>query len=591
MILHIYRTLGIVALFAFAVACTQAAQDWQSNFPFVHDPIPFQHKYETVRVEEKPWSFLNVLKDVRYLVKMKKMMTHSSQEVEDYFDARNDVGPWGLDLSAHYDFQASQKVWSLGAVGDIMHIRKGTEDYLRQPLTEKLAQVDFLFGNLESPIVPGEKPGMLHKLGLRFNTAPELLDTLANGGKQGAYVDSNVPLFDILSIVNNHSFDRGVDGLKTTMFEIGARGMHCVGIAKDFNARQDRGRYEIVSRNGLRVGYVAYTWGINAGILDGETPSYVNEIPFGVRDSIPDMSQFTRLLRLCRQEGADLVIASVHWGYEFEYYPEPHFMKLARLLAANGADMVVGHGPHVVQPIEVLHVNIPEYENTNHYVRDEQDDSPRTCLVAYSLGNFTTVMNSLPCRIGGLLTVEVAQGNNLQTGEKRCLLTKAQLSLYFAQHKKRLGKARVVTLRDVSWSMSDANKDSRLKNEVKEALSLIESKRLGQKWLTNDYQWLEKASNIVDLKINRYECPSEQKVAIVGKIHSIEGDRAQIKLFSFENLQNNEIPLSTIRHLNENSDSLAVVTNSDFKVGEKFKATMSIRTRAKNNFECTLHDM
>ena len=574
--------IGLFSLLLSVVTFSQAATPWQQKFPFVHDDVPFLHDYEKVRVEEKPWSFINVLKDARYLRKMKLMMTHSSQEVEEYFQGRNEIGPAALDLSAYYEFDST--TWSLGAVGDIMYHREGAERFLQPPLTKRLAEQDILFGNLETPVVPSQKPSMLHKMSLRFNAPPALLDTLATGGLSGGYDNAEGTLFDVLSVVNNHSFDRGSEGLKTTMFEVAARGMQCVGVSHRLDESQDGGRYVIIERRGLRVGYVAYTWGINKGILDGPTPGYVNEIPFGLRDEIPDISSLARLLRKCRNEGADIVVASLHWGYEFEYYPLPHFMKIARLVAASGADMIVGHGTHVVQPIEVLHVNLPEYEGTSHYVEDLEDTSPRTCLVAYSLGNFTTVMAAGPCRLGALLSVRIARGKTA-TGQSRYLLANASIALTYADHKSKFLSSKPLTMYDVDWALSAQNSNDELRADVERALAKVGKERLGAKWLEGEEQWAHRASKtLTDIAINKYECPASYTLQVTGKIVT----SGQMEIIEYENIGQGELPLSLINYLSKYSQSLPIPSFEN-KLG-KVRTILTFTPSDIGMYECVVSE-
>ena len=370
-----------------------------------------------------------------------------------------------------------------------MYIREGAKCFLRPPFTRRLAEQDILFGNLETPVVPEEKPSMLYKAKLRFNAPPALLDSLVDGGESGAFQGGDLPLFDVLSVVNNHSFDRGVQGLETTIDEVRKRAMVPVGMARELDEEQLAGRYQVIQRNGLNIGFVAFTWGINKGVLSGPTPGYVNEIPFGVPGELPDLAELFQLLRLCREEGADLLVASLHWGYEFEYYPSPNFMQIARLIAASGADLIIGHGPHVIQPLEVLHVNLPEYEGTRHYVRDEQDPSPRTCLVAYSLGNFSTLMTSDPCRIGALLSVEVTRAKQYHLGVERHIIKSAKLNLAYCQHESKLFISKPMTLYDVEWALSPKNPYDRLKKRVEEALDEVGSQRF--QWRQSKSPWPE----------------------------------------------------------------------------------------------------
>lgn len=595
---------------------------WQQRFPFIHDEVPFSETYESVRVEEASKGSIELLDTAKYLKKMKLMMPGTSREVKKHFSDRNSVGSLALDLGTHYDFSNSSGECLLGAVGDIMYINKGTDNFIRPPLAAKLGPVDVLFGNIETPVVPGIKPSMVHKFGLRFNAATTLLDTLATGGKLSHFTEDEQPVFDVLSVTNNHSFDLEEQGLKTTMFEIASRGMLPVGVATSFKEGDDRGKYTIVERNGYKIGFVAFSWGFNKATLSGEPPEYINHLPFGIRSSIPSLTPFTRLLRKARREGADFVVASVHWGYEYEYFPEPHFMKIARLLAAGGADMVVGHGPHVLQPIEILHVNMPEYRDTNHFVEDFTDRAPRTSLIAYSLGNFTTAMSPIPCRIGGLLSVGLTRGIHKGSGIERCLISKAGLSLIFNQQRGNNLLGKKVVLRDIDWALSRENDDAKLEALVDQGLEKIDIERLGLQWLrpigqeypnhdgTNSHDHNEPEPSEYAATDDEYEIHSTNgdlnensclngynseetchKVLISGRLTpqaTSTGCRGVLSVESFENLSDEPLPLSLLKYLGRGGKTIPVSTNKSIGFGRDISTIVEIKQDEDGSFKTEL---
>lgn len=115
-----------------------------------------------------------------------------------------------------------------------------------------------------------------------------------------------------------------------------------------------------------------------------------------------------------RDGGAELVVVLAHWGYEFEFYPDPHFMVLARRMVAAGADLVLGHGPHVVQPAELCHVNRPDRvpgvgSCSVRSIRGD-DDPPRTAAIFYSLGDFGTTLPTVQQKTGLVATVSAEPG-------------------------------------------------------------------------------------------------------------------------------------------------------------------------------------
>ena len=190
----------------------------------------------------------------------------------------------------------------------------------------------------------------------RFNVPFEVLEALRYAG------------FNHLIAANNHSFDRGFDGMVATIRNFERAGLAFTGIYEDeaaFNTPS------IVDVNGIQVGIIAYTDSFNG--LETIIPPEV--LPFAARRfvsyslaSIPAMEQDIANLR---EAGAELVIVSLHWGAEYVDEPRYSQRQVGRALVDAGADVIMGHHSHTVQPIE-WHT---------------REDGSRG-LIMYSLGNF-----------------------------------------------------------------------------------------------------------------------------------------------------------------------------------------------------------
>lgn len=531
------------------------ATTWRSGFPYVHDPVPFRHAWERVRVEEREWSAVDLVKDARYLTKMSHPMTHSSTQVEEHFARANALGPAALEPGPEYDPDPAGPVLRLGLLGDVMYVRHGTGDVLRPALAARLAACDLVAANLETPVVPALKPGMVHGLGLRFNASPDLLDTLATGGTASGLPPGVRPLVDVLGVTNNHALDRGPKGLTTTMFEAAARGMRPVGVAIEgpSDALADpealRGRYVVLDRGGLRVAVTAFAWGVNHGCVEGADLTRLNIMPFGDRTSLPDFRLFERVVAAARAEGAELVVLMVHWGYEYEFFPEPHVMRLAREFAARGADLVVGSGPHVLQPLEVLQVNRSAFRGSPRYVEDLTDPSPRTCLVAYSLGNVVTSQSPAHCRVGALLSVDASFAVEGSTGRRRAVLTDARLSLTYTERRLDAGlpPRRLAALYDAAWALSPSCPDPGLARRVRSALDAADPSRLGAAWFADDER-----PSAVTLAPSSTDAASLPDLLVEGSLTPLTtptGPRAVLKLTAFETTDDAPLPAGLTRRL------------------------------------------
>ena len=116
--------------------------------------------------------------------------------------------------------------------------------------------------------------------------------------------------------------------------------------------------HAVVEVGGRRVALLSYAWGDNH--RNYVTTHELFFVPFGHVGKDVDLTSIGDDIAGVRADGVDYVVVLPHWGFEFEYYPDPHFMQIARRIVALGADVVAAHGPHVVQPAEICYVNHPE---------------------------------------------------------------------------------------------------------------------------------------------------------------------------------------------------------------------------------------
>src|SRR5690606_1649612 len=161
--------------------------------------------------------------------------------------------------------------------------------------------------------------------------------------------------FHVLSLANNHSYDMRGDGVEQTPEILGELGIVPVGAAR-FDA--PRVRVETVEREGWRVGIIAVTTVANIPELPGLPPLPLVELGELAEALVPRVED--------ARVSHDLVVVLVHWGLEYADEPDWAQRKAAHAMVEAGADLVIGHHPHVLQGIE----------RHGHG------------LIAYSLGNF-----------------------------------------------------------------------------------------------------------------------------------------------------------------------------------------------------------
>ncbi len=261
---------------------------------------------------------------------------------------------------------------TFAAVGDVLIHRslyydaeteEGYDFYPMFALVEPyLSGADLAMANQES-IIGGVDLGLSDYP--RFNSPFEVGTTLKDIG------------IDAVTMANNHTLDRGKQAVLNAIEHWDAIGMIYTGA---YRSAEDRDQLRVVERNGISFALLGYTYGTN-GIPVPEGKEYlVNLI---------DLERMAAdIENAC--EHADVVVVQLHFGNEYERMPSPSQREMVEQLAAAGADLIIGHHPHVLQPFEWI----------------ERDDGRRT-FVAYSLGNFISGQEGVYREIAGIVQLDV----------------------------------------------------------------------------------------------------------------------------------------------------------------------------------------
>jgi poly-gamma-glutamate synthesis protein (capsule biosynthesis protein) len=223
-------------------------------------------------------------------------------------------------------------------------------------VSDVFLKADFGFVNLETPVAPahshGSKPFM-------FDAPIALLEALkANGIK-------------IVSLANNHVMDQGWAGFAETREHLRDQGLLFAGSG---DTVQQAWQPVIVEANGIKVGWLGMTRWLNGNRNpDKDDQPHVNFFPYpGESGGAPGMDE-AGVLEAIRQARTkcDLLVVSIHWGIEYAPAPRPEDVETAHKMLEAGAAVIVGHHPHVLQPVETFRT---------------QDG--RNAVIFYSLGNF-----------------------------------------------------------------------------------------------------------------------------------------------------------------------------------------------------------
>jgi poly-gamma-glutamate capsule biosynthesis protein CapA/YwtB (metallophosphatase superfamily) len=218
-----------------------------------------------------------------------------------------------------------------------------------------LSTADIAMANLEAPFTQDGDP---FKKTYTFRVPPAFAGGIRDAG------------FDVMTLANNHILDYGPDGLFSTMKVLDSLGIaHCGAGLTIQQAEQGI----ILERNDYQIGFAAYSLTYPAEFWATSTRSGT---------AFPDAHRMEKNIGRLK-EMTDLVVVSFHWGGEKRNYPKSYQIMYGHLAVDSGADLVIGHHPHVLQGLEVY----------------------KDRLIAYSLGNFAFGSYSRSARESMMLKV------------------------------------------------------------------------------------------------------------------------------------------------------------------------------------------
>jgi poly-gamma-glutamate synthesis protein (capsule biosynthesis protein) len=237
----------------------------------------------------------------------------------------------------------------LAAFGDIMLDRDVGAHYFEKPDDFEMADIraavedcDIVFANLENPVSSVGTPDKIQKPRVTFCADPRSLAVLEN------------IRINVVSLGNNHMLDYGGEALKATLANVEARGIHHAGAGANY---AEANRDALMEKNGLKIAFLCRTLIYSASTFPaGKTTP-------GLAD--PDIKGILARIGALKSEGY-LVVVSLHWGFEYQFYPIPFQRDYALQMVEAGASLILGHGPHYPQGYERY----------------------RKGLIFYSLGNF-----------------------------------------------------------------------------------------------------------------------------------------------------------------------------------------------------------
>ena len=238
--------------------------------------------------------------------------------------------------------------------------------HVLQDAAQQLALADYALANLETTLAGGPEYSGYP----RFNSPDELAYHIKDAG------------FDLLCTTNNHCLDKGIDGLNRTLDVLDEVNIPHVGTYRTQEEREENHGIYVADVGGISVAFLAYTYGLNGHRLPDGKPYAANvfNTDYYTRLSNPDYDLLAADMAAARALDPDLIAVITHWGVEYRTQYNNHQENLAQFLVEQGADLVLGGHPHVLQPYDTI-------------TATGLDGQERQGFVIYSLGNFISNQN------------------------------------------------------------------------------------------------------------------------------------------------------------------------------------------------------
>ncbi|MDR2339034.1 MAG: CapA family protein [Deltaproteobacteria bacterium] len=199
-----------------------------------------------------------------------------------------------------------------------------------------------------------------------FNSPDSLAEAIAGMGVH------------VVTLANNHIFDQGNAGAQRTIKVMEENGIIWTGLG---NADIAQNQPLLLEYDGIKFALLNFTYGSNSSLPREDNPE-------SLRLNVISDEAVLEGLEMAAALSPDVTVALFHWGNEYQQRPTKGQERLAQLAADNGADLIIGTHPHVLQPVT--------------FIPTERGRS----LVAYSLGNFISNQRIKPRERGAILAVE-----------------------------------------------------------------------------------------------------------------------------------------------------------------------------------------
>jgi poly-gamma-glutamate capsule biosynthesis protein CapA/YwtB (metallophosphatase superfamily) len=230
------------------------------------------------------------------------------------------------------------------------YIRQHGVDYPWTDVASIFREADIAVANLETSV--STRGATKKPPGYGFRSHPDTLAGVKNSG------------ISVVSLANNHTLDYGTDALADTLDALDQYGIAYTGAGANLSEAE---KLTVLERNGLQVGFLAYT-----SIIPDQSWHATADKP-GIAPLRPEF--YDRILSHIENASlqCDLLVVMLHWGKEHSNQMEPWQQELAYKMIDRGADVIVGHHPHVLRAVE-FYQNRPILYSTGNFVFLKRDE-------------------------------------------------------------------------------------------------------------------------------------------------------------------------------------------------------------------------
>lgn len=302
-----------------------------------------------------------------------KLIETSKQEIENQVQEAED--------GSNRKEEENDITFTMSAIGDIMchntqywdAYDKSTDTYDFSYVFENISYytkvADICVGSLETSFAGKERGYSNYPT---FNSPDSLAYNLKDIG------------IDVISTAGNHCLDMGFSGLSRTIDVLDDSDIAHLGTYKT-EEEQNEILFKYVK--GVKIAFLNYTYGTNGIPVPSDKPFCVNLI---------DQDLIKKHIDTAKSQGADMIVACMHWGTEYRTTANTEQEKLADYLFQNGVDVILGNHPHVLEPMEKRTVTL-------------EDGTTKDGFVIYALGNFICDQNAENTRNSIILNLTITK--------------------------------------------------------------------------------------------------------------------------------------------------------------------------------------